>query len=91
MALETTITIAGALTVFKEWFWAPLLVLVSSAFGRHIKWQHEEKKATERKLEVLHKRITMECVDKGEMAKVEASLKVIEDDVKWLTRNRPDP
>jgi len=86
MPVDQSFTI---ITILKEWLWVPFSTFWATAFGFHLKWQHEEKKDNMDKFDLLHSRITKECVTKDELKKVEDSLSKVEDGVTWLTRNRP--
>ncbi len=76
------------LDLVREYLWTPLVLLVCSAVGLHIKWQREERLAQNKQIQVLHARITNECTTKADHAKTEKTLDEIKDNVKWLTRNR---
>ena len=71
----------------KEWVWLPLITIVTSAIGFHIKAEREARKDIYERIEEEHLRVEDNYVRKDTFKALVKQIETIAEDVKYIRRN----
>ena len=75
------------LKLVVDWIWVPLVTIITTAVGFHIKAEREARQKIYERIEVEHLRVEDNYVRKDTLATLITQIETIAEDVKHIRRN----
>ena len=73
--------------LIKDWIWVPLVTILTSAIGWHIKAEREARQKIYERIEAEHLRVEDKYVRKDTLTALVQQIESIAEDVKYIRRN----